>query len=71
MPIRLHKLDNAPPACIHMLLRHAVRESRKRGYEMYLLWVGNDTKEQRELREMCMVRGATAVPMNGMWFADA
>jgi hypothetical protein len=65
MPIRLHKLDEAPPTCIHLLMRHAIRECRSRGYEIYLTWIGDDTIQQCELTQMCTKRGAKEVPMKG------
>jgi hypothetical protein len=65
MPIRIHKLDDTPPMWVAMLFRHAIHECKDRGYEVYIVWLGDDTAEQREMREMCIRRGAKPTPMNG------
>lgn len=71
IPIRLHRLESAPITWAAILLRKAARECADRGFTMYMLWLGDDTKEQLMMKKMCLNRGAVEFAMAGSVLAGS
>ena len=51
IPLRLIRFGKMPPTWAHRLLRHAFKECKQRGYQRYMIFLG-DSPEEKKLLEI-------------------
>lgn len=63
--LRLVRWGEMPDLWLHRLLKHALKESRERGFHRFMTWLAKDIHEEQQLLEIATRYGANFEPFTG------
>lgn len=64
--LRIVRWGEMPPTWIHRLLRHVIKECRERGYRKFMVWLEDDSEEEKKLLDIAhKFYGANYQPFRG------